>query len=315
MRILNAMKRHVIAPTLHAIGLYSGLSVAASRRQRVMRIVMIHAVGGTELSYNRFVKQLRILKQHFRVVPLSEIERKLRAGATPDREIALTFDDGLKNQVVDAYAALRALSLPATFFVCPAAVEEGRWLWTWECYARVRRMVPELRAEVSAELGGPAGSLAFMDWIVRLPRLEQRQARECVQSATGHFVPTMEERREFDVASWSDLESLDADLVTIGSHSSTHPMLPTLVDAELHEEVHGSRAWLERRLNRSVEYFCYPNGLSDERARAAVRDAYHAAVSTMAGVVVAASPLDALPRLAIASTAANLAWRLHRPSS
>jgi peptidoglycan/xylan/chitin deacetylase (PgdA/CDA1 family) len=36
-----------------------------------------------------------------------------------DGELALTFDDGLRNQFELAYPALRRLGTPATFFVCP----------------------------------------------------------------------------------------------------------------------------------------------------------------------------------------------------
>jgi peptidoglycan/xylan/chitin deacetylase (PgdA/CDA1 family) len=59
----------------------------------------------------------RFFRRHFRVVPLPELVRGLEAGRTPRRELAITFDDGYRDNFENAVPILETLSLPATFFL------------------------------------------------------------------------------------------------------------------------------------------------------------------------------------------------------
>jgi len=62
---------------------------------------------------------------------------------------------------------------------------------------------------------------------------------------------------------WKELREMsDAGLVKIGSHTKSHPWLPTIsVDEEkVHEELALSKEILEKGTGKKVEYLCYPNG-------------------------------------------------------
>lgn len=64
----------------------------------------------------------QFFKRHFHVVPLPDLIRRLEAGQTPNRELAITFDDGYRDNFENALPILERLSLPATFFVV------SRWI-------------------------------------------------------------------------------------------------------------------------------------------------------------------------------------------
>jgi peptidoglycan/xylan/chitin deacetylase (PgdA/CDA1 family) len=68
----------------------------------------------------------------------------------------------------------------------------------------------------------------------------------------------------------------------VAAHSETHPDLTKVDDAQLREEVAGSRAKLRGLFNAPVEFFCYPAGRLDERVVAAVRDAGYSGATTTA---------------------------------
>jgi peptidoglycan/xylan/chitin deacetylase (PgdA/CDA1 family) len=51
------------------------------------------------------------------VVPLRDLVEKLGAGRSVGRELAITFDDGYRDNFENAAPVLEQLSLPATFFV------------------------------------------------------------------------------------------------------------------------------------------------------------------------------------------------------
>lgn len=62
------------------------------------------------------------------------------------------------------------------------------------------------------------------------------------------------------VLSATTLCSLPPDLVTVGSHSMSHPRLTSLDHAALERELAGSRAALESLLGRPVNLFAFPYG-------------------------------------------------------
>jgi peptidoglycan/xylan/chitin deacetylase (PgdA/CDA1 family) len=72
---------------------------------------------GLTVSLRMFERHCRFFRRHFRVVPLLEIVEKLERGQRLDRELAITFDDGYRDNFECALPVLERLSLPATFFV------------------------------------------------------------------------------------------------------------------------------------------------------------------------------------------------------
>lgn len=72
--------------------------------------------------------------------------------------------------------------------------------------------------------------------------------------------------------------------VSFHSHTRNHPSLPTLDDAQLAEQLAGSRLTLAPLLGHDVPYLAYPFGHLDARVEAATRAAgYRAAFSTQPG--------------------------------
>jgi len=66
------------------------------------------------------------------------------------------------------------------------------------------------------------------------------------------------------VISVEKLRALDPDAVTIGSHTLTHPLLPSLDEKEAWHEIADSRAMLESILGREVKFFSFPYGAFNE---------------------------------------------------
>jgi peptidoglycan/xylan/chitin deacetylase (PgdA/CDA1 family) len=82
------------------------------------------------------------------------------------------------------------------------------------------------------------------------------------------------------VMSLDQLRSLPEELVTIGSHTLTHPMLSTLSEDEARQEIAGSRAKLESILNRKIRLFSFPFGCFNHRLVELCKDAGYSRVFT-----------------------------------
>lgn len=225
-------------------------------------------------------RQLRALRMLFHIVPLEDLARPRPNGR---RRIALTFDDGLKSNIEVAYPILRKLGLPATFYVCPGLVESGGWLWNHEARQRLLCLPPQALAELARTVGGPAEVEPLVEWMKELKLPARRKVEDEIRAATPDFRPTKEQRDEFELAGWRELKQLDPLVVTIGSHTLSHPILTSLAPDEIDVELRESRSVLEHQLQREVKDFCYPNGDLDDDAVQAARRYYDSAVTVEPG--------------------------------
>ena len=258
------------------------------------RILMYHGTPAADAA--ALERQLRVLSLVFPIVPLEHVvSGRSRNGRA---RVALTFDDGLRSNVSVAYPILRKLGLSATFFVCPGLIERDAWLWNHEARERLRALAPAALAELAAPLGAPAELEAFVEWMKTLAIAARRRVEEAIRAATPRFKPTRGQHEEFDLAGWDELARLDERVVTLGSHSMTHPILTSLSVEETEAELRDSRATLEKRLQRPVALFCYPNGDLNDGALASARRHYRSAVTVEPGTVRGERDPHLLPRFA-----------------
>lgn len=80
-------------------------------------------------------------------------------------------------------------------------------------------------------------------------------------------------RGELAPLDWDGIRALAARGWEIGAHTVTHPVLTGLPDATLADELDGSRAAVEERIDAACTSFAYPYGDHDARVVAAVAEA------------------------------------------
>lgn len=312
-----SLKSRLVAPPLRLVGYWTGFSSVAARRLHGIRILMFHDVGGPEYPIHALRRQMRYLTAHFTVVSLpSVIEGLTRSRPLPTDGVVLTFDDGLWNHASLAYPILREFNTPATFYVCPRLIDEGLWQWPYDAQARLSSLSDRERIGIARELGTEYSAPAdVIEWMKSLSLQQRNDVHRELQQHTRSFTPTPDLTRQYASMTWQDLESLDPDLITVGCHTNTHPILRGLTGEQNHEEIVLSKEWLESKLRQPVHHFCYPNGDFDEEALAIVRDTYQSAVTTRLDIVHADNDVHLLPRLPTCGSASYLAWRLFRPGA
>jgi len=301
------------------MALSSGMSHWLAQRRPVRRILMLHGVGGDKMTQADFYRVMSWLKQRYAVVPLQRMIGDILGGSPAPSgagrsQLAITFDDGLRNQYALAYPVLKALALPATIFVCPGLVETGQWMWNHDVRARLHRLPGGALAEWARVVQAPAAQVEpLVAWMKTLPLPERQRVHALLRDATPGFAPTPQERAAYDPMDWDEVRACDAQHICIGSHTMTHPILPTLTLPEIQYELEQSRDLLQAQLQRRVDIFCYPNGSNDARVRQVAQSLYRAALTTEEGVVTANVDPMAIPRIPATAHLPLLAWRMHRP--
>ena len=330
--------RAVLRDAVVGIGWGLGLTRPARAVRDRLNVVTFHRVlppelareypiGTLAVTTDEFEWFLRLFAAHFTCATLRDAHRRWTSGERPARPwLAITFDDGQRDNHAFARPLLDRSGLAATFFVPTDAVETGEPLWhdrlAWAVTAaagRGARAVQALATEVGAARGAAPRELArhALDHAKRLADGERvRFVTDWEQRLGGAASPAWD-----GMMTWAEVRALADAGHEIGSHGCSHAILTRCDDARLSAEVGRSREILQDRCGAVVESFCYPDGGHDADSVVAVeRAGYARAVTTRWGPNDSAeSPLtlrrcDIQGRTARSArgrlSAARVAWRL-----
>jgi peptidoglycan/xylan/chitin deacetylase (PgdA/CDA1 family) len=286
-----------------------GRLLPGTRAGRLL-ILIYHRVHATpdpmfpgEVDAVKFDWQMRLLKRHCAPVSLSEGVERLRRGDLPPRAVAVTFDDGYADNATVALPILQRHGVNATFFVAPGFLDGGR-MWNDSVIESLRRAITDrldldrlglgtLRLDDARARGAAAehvlGAIKHREYSER-SRLVEEICGTVGQPLPDDLMMTRTQVRELADAGMG-----------IGAHTMTHPILRTLPDAAARTEIEGSRAELERIIDRPIRAFAYPNGRPGEdygdRDRRLVESlGFDFAVSTRKAVARRTSDVFQLPR-------------------
>lgn len=264
------------------------------------------------------------LKRHFDCVPLMDI---LQPGTQRSErpKVALTFDDGWRDNALNAFPLLQKYQVPASIFLSTDFIGSRQRFW-WEsigetlwgshgekprqhmikCLKHVGRALPELLEDPHVQ----RRSLALLHFLQSLKTLAPHDLHRLTDDCPQESLP--------QALDWHQVRSLEASgLVRFGPHGASHAILTGLDDQRLAEELSRSRDALLNGCNRPLPVYCYPNGDNDARVRQQVADHdFPFALGTGTGIYRRGVDPLALPRFGVSQrTARNpelLSWRIYR---
>jgi len=224
---------------------------------------------------SRFRRQLEYLARHYNVVPadrfLSTVANRRRGERFP---VCLSFDDDVPEHLSHAVPELRRLGLPASFFLCGAALDGEPGSFWWQ------------RLQRAGDRGIPLGEIAGL-----LPagsELVLRGAPRDIHRISDAVIELEPERRdEFsaalleltgpdpqnDLISAAEIAALARNGFQIGFHTRRHDRLTHLDDERLARALQENRRALEKIAGRPIESIAYPYGFADDRVASAARQA------------------------------------------
>ncbi len=246
------------------------------------------------------------------IVSMDEAWRRLTGEPGERRFVAITFDDGYRDTLENAWPILKRHDVPVTLYIASAFAEGTGVLW-WEV---TRRAVAENDA-VEVDMDGvlrrldcstPAAKDEAHDTLYRWLRSKTHEAE--LDAAVGALaarngIDTAAQCRELCMG-WEELSGLAAEpLVTIGAHTVGHPFLAKCDDETVRAEMSESRATIEAKLGVRPEHFAYPVGAPDAAGprefAIAAEVGFKTGVTTRPGVLFAdhGEHLMALPRISV----------------
>ncbi|MEN8165078.1 MAG: polysaccharide deacetylase family protein, partial [Acidobacteriota bacterium] len=247
-----------------------GLGRDLHRNRPGGRILIYHGIdtlGSTEfnsrfISQDNFRQQVAYFAEHCHVIPL---DRYFAGERAPDRlTLALTFDDGYRNNLNLALPVLGKYNLPATVFVTTIRALGADHLWPdWLDLGTAL-------VEDPLELGGQKysknrrGQLASKQgtlnrWLIDHPNPESAGLDSVLPSELIRSRPDLDEY--WRLLDEDDLKRLAASpLVTIAAHGVTHGSFKTMGRESARDEMRRSKTWLENTTGKQVTALAFPFG-------------------------------------------------------
>ena len=213
-----------------------------------------------------YLEQLIVGKQNegYQFVHIDQIVDQKYA-LTHKRQINITFDDGFKDVYQYAFPIFKKYNIPFTIYLTTDFPDGTANLW-WILLEKI------VKENTSLEFGGKHFNCAtegekidtFEAVIQEIYQQEETPIEvlsDCLQKYAAGIVSTD------DVAlSWGELqEMLDSGLLTIGSHSVTHPMLTKITLDKVEQELVASKKRIEEQLGVEVKHFSYPHSAYNEQ--------------------------------------------------
>jgi peptidoglycan/xylan/chitin deacetylase (PgdA/CDA1 family) len=302
-------------------------------------ILMYHRVAEVDLdpwglcvTPQHFAGHLEVLRKQVRVVSLQQLTQEIEEGKSVHRSVALTFDDGYADNLLNAKPLLEQYDTPATVFVANGYVEQEQEYW-WDELERLFLQPGTLPEKLELNLNnhhyrwelGAAAEYSTEDyqrhhrwhaeqknhptprhilyrsaWKLMQPLLasQQHQVLHELRTWAGTKSETRPTHRPL---TWAEVSILDQiPLIEIGAHTVMHPFLSALpVELQRHEIQQG-KARLEKILEHPVRSFAYPYGDFTPETVALVQEAgFDRACSTIAARVQPKSDRFQLPRVEV----------------
>ncbi len=313
---LKLFLREAYARTLFHSGAHALVDRLQPRRLTILAGHCVSAPSNAALAKDMKIRAEdleRILRWLARRYEVTNVGAAVRRLAEPGKRslLALSMDDGYRDNLDVLQPLLSRLGLSATIYLESAPLDERRVNWTHKFFWTLDRLGAERFVEAylaRARDERTRSALAAQRTSYQLKRVLKYEAPVEERSAIVDALfreAGGDERALCDelYLDWEGARALDRAGIELGAHTVHHEILSRLDAAGARAEIEGSRRALERGLGHPVASFAYPFGRRWDYHAAAVEAARGAglesATNTHAGTNSASTPRYELKRVMI----------------
>jgi peptidoglycan/xylan/chitin deacetylase (PgdA/CDA1 family) len=267
-----------------------------------------------------FEQHIRHLSRSYDCLSLDEVVTSLASGQPPpSRAVAVTFDDGYRDNYRYALPILAHYGVPATIYLVSSTLRGDRVLWT----SRLRQVLNRPRVSeltlpgllpstlpLDTEGARASAARTLTNTLNRMSTVARDGWIEQIARLTGAPAPPA-------VDEWflmlDQIREMAANGITFGAHTVSHPNLPGIPPEDARREITCSRAELEAVLGTEVAHFSYPNSggvhahFNEFTVRCAREAGYRSAVTSQDGPCIVGCDPYRLRRLGINRAQSSLA--------
>lgn len=245
--------------------------------RKKIRILMYHLLVEAELptkywtalTRDKFLWQMQYVNSHYQPIPASAmLQGNNSATLQHSHRVVVTFDDGSESVYRLALPIAEKLSISISCFVVTRLTENFEVIWADEIYDVLTYGSLQSIDLTACGLGiititGTAHersgiALELIQRLKSLPDIVRRTALRAVRLARAESHKTILPAQLMTKESIAEMSRHE--LVEIGPHSNTHPILSQLDATEQLQEIEECISLLRRWNVKWIPLFAYPNG-------------------------------------------------------
>jgi peptidoglycan/xylan/chitin deacetylase (PgdA/CDA1 family) len=265
---------------LHLDDILNAVLEQPSSRRRY-QVLVYHKVSPDPHPYfppllpENFERQVLFLKRHYTLLDLEELVERCCKNSIPRKAVAISFDDGYRDNYDFAFPILRKHGIPATIFLTTSAIDNRQKIWHDRVFDSFRFATKQ------------SAALILEDVIRRAKGMGSSERLEYVRKIEEQLAPNIPEEFKTPMLCWRQIMEMSKAGISFGSHTCTHPILSRENSAELRRELVNSKKEIEACLGRNTALLAYPNGQKHDFSSEVIKETreagYKCAFTTIMG--------------------------------
>jgi len=208
-----------------------------------------------------FEKQMKYLSKNYNVISFDDlIKWKKNKKNLPKKSVIITFDDGYKDNYLNAYPILRKYKLPAMIALTTGHIDNDELFW-WD---KVAYMINNSKVKNVDVVG--FSEILFEDKLNTI-RLVEKKVKNMDEDLKNQVIENLRKKLKVKLPkqknlflSWKEIKEMSNNNISFCAHTVTHPILTRVSLTQAKKEILNSRINIEKKIKKKINVFTYPNG-------------------------------------------------------
>ena len=234
-------------------------------KKKTLITLMLHRINHEidplwpSLTPKVFDKFINILKKNSSIISIRDFE------SFNSKKIAfiLTFDDGYQDFYLNALPILNKYKVSANLNICPKLIDKNELPWTQKVNYLLKHEYVILQKIFSkylfVDIEENKSSQNFNNICSIIHSLNNQNYINIINK-----INNINYKFNKEIMSWDEVIQCSKKNIIIGNHSSSHLNLDKLDSKKIEEEINKSKKIIENKINKNVNIFSLPNGISNE---------------------------------------------------
>jgi peptidoglycan/xylan/chitin deacetylase (PgdA/CDA1 family) len=276
---MKPLIKHTICSTLYRSGMLHLYIEKVLRKRRVFPAVIINyhrlirnldSILETEPTVNHliddFAKEIRFLKRYFDILPLDQVTETLKNSENFKKPtLAITADDGYKNNFELLFPVLKEHNIPVTIFLTSGFTGTNNKIWVdrlEHLFLNTKKIIFN-SGGIFKERKYLLSTLkqkrqAYLEILYKLKDTEIKLRNRCLAEIEEKLGPVHDGSPI--MLNWEEVRKMQKSNISFGAHTLTHPILTNMPLEDAKREIAESKRIIEKNLGTKVNHFAYPNG-------------------------------------------------------
>ncbi len=284
-------------------------SISGHKRQKSIVVLAYHRIcefSNLFYDYNisatpgEFRNQMEYIKANYNVISSEKLISCYSGRCRiPDNSIMITFDDGFKDTIHNAYPILMDMQLPAVLFVATDFIDYEYIPWEDEIsylinntdINKLTKEIKDINEVIKKKMSKNEIIFMVCKWLRGASGKDKKEIRNKLYSCAGLTEESVSQRiidAGKNMMNKNDLKQWVSAGLEVGAHTCSHPQLSSTNESVVELELIFSKYRLENIISKNVQIFAYPYGMegyyNDDNIRLVRKTGYDCAFSMNGGL-------------------------------